>query len=298
MVSTAVNSGHVVTGPPKFFIIRIVQLIVSIVVLGLAAYTVYFFPSGLLNGGPALSIFTCIATKITVIYDLVAQYRAPSIYNYWAILGLDIFCACFWLISLGLTAARAADFYSFFNSGFCVDLTDGYCYGQGEFSAGLDSMAAVAGLGGLMFLLFVTSVAIFGLYVHRHRRAGGHCTPSRVGGGVAPQAYEPNATSFEPKYEMQAQQQVYPVQGAGVAAPYETNLHFPPQQYQHQQQQQQQQQQQSPYQQQPMAQQPTSASSFQPAPQTSPYLPPQQQYPTQAPDQQQVGTDGQSYSIA
>lgn len=80
----------------------------------------------------------------------MGQYSAASIYNYWAILGLEIFCLCFWVISFALTAKRAADFFSFFDDGYCIDATDGFCYLQDTFASGLDSMAALAGIGGLM----------------------------------------------------------------------------------------------------------------------------------------------------
>ena len=45
---------------------------------------------------------------ITSIYCLVARFGPPNAYNYWAILGLDIFLLLFWLISFAVLAAQVA----------------------------------------------------------------------------------------------------------------------------------------------------------------------------------------------
>lgn len=58
MVSTAVNRGHIIGGPPNFVVLRIFQIIFAVVVIGLAGYVIYYFPSSLSGTGPALSIFT------------------------------------------------------------------------------------------------------------------------------------------------------------------------------------------------------------------------------------------------
>jgi len=43
----------------------------------------------------------------------VAEYNAPVIYNYWAILALDIFLVIFWLCSFSLLASQVSLSYSF-----------------------------------------------------------------------------------------------------------------------------------------------------------------------------------------
>jgi hypothetical protein len=79
------------------------------------------------------------------------------LYNYWAILGLDIFAIVFWIISFSLLASEVAaykivtytDYCAYYYYGYCVKkrsleerATDGvYTY--------RNSMAAAAGLGGL-----------------------------------------------------------------------------------------------------------------------------------------------------
>ena len=63
-----------------------------------------------------------IATIITLIYIFVATYSQPIIYQYWAILGLEIFCLIFWLISFALLASEVAVAASY----DCGGYYDGY----------------------------------------------------------------------------------------------------------------------------------------------------------------------------
>jgi hypothetical protein len=84
-------------------------------------------------------------------YIIGAELLWPLVYNYWAILGLEIFAVLFWLISFALLASE-------------VNTADGgNCYGCGsnidpvvprpkKRSVGNtfnNSMAAASGLGGL-----------------------------------------------------------------------------------------------------------------------------------------------------
>jgi hypothetical protein len=50
---------------------------------------------------------------ITVIYINVTTKFHPIAYNYWAILGLDIFLIVFWLISFALVASEAKSYIRF-----------------------------------------------------------------------------------------------------------------------------------------------------------------------------------------
>ena len=90
-----------------------------------------------------------IVCIICCVYYIVAHFGPPSLYNYWAILALDIFLVIFWLISFSLMAAEVAPFLKGYT--YCD-----YYYGTCSTYAlsGLDlvfaaCMAAVAGLGGL-----------------------------------------------------------------------------------------------------------------------------------------------------
>ena len=67
------------------------------------------------------------------IYHLVVEFGAPAGYNYWAILGLDIFFVVLWLIAFAVLAALVAPYF------------DDYYYRESELLA---TQTAAAGLGG------------------------------------------------------------------------------------------------------------------------------------------------------
>jgi hypothetical protein len=83
-----------------------------------------------------------VATLIICIYYIVAEFGAPALYNYWAVLSLDIFLLIFWLISFALLAAEV----SVLMSGY-------YCNGGWDICSVSDvlgaCLATAAGLGGV-----------------------------------------------------------------------------------------------------------------------------------------------------
>lgn len=82
---------------------------------------------------------------ITTVWLLVAHYSMPKIYNYWAVLGLDIFLVVFWLIAMAVTASEANLFFTNAN------INSSY-YGEPEglLLAWLACMATAAALGGVL----------------------------------------------------------------------------------------------------------------------------------------------------
>lgn len=159
--------------PKGFIAIRIVQLVIAVVILGLDAYTL----SEILTTSDELNIFTAIATIIITIYYIVVEFSASAwkSYNYWAVLALDIFALIFWLISFALMAAQTAPFANGFT--VCGVYECIYYPLEGVFLTLFACMATVAGLGGVEFILFIVSLALHSVVMHRHRAAGGHCAP-------------------------------------------------------------------------------------------------------------------------
>ena len=150
-------------------------------------------------------------------------------YNYWAVLALEIFAIIFWLSSMAnLAATRSAFVYSVYNT--C--LFDYYCYKKRDTGLTerdiatygyLDTMSAAAGLSGLEMyiflhhlarvcyrtpanhnlstrLLFIATLVIFSMHMHRHRISGAPNTPS-------PSQMEANSMSTMPAVGTQQQQQ-------------------------------------------------------------------------------------------
>jgi hypothetical protein len=164
------TTNHVLPLPQAFLALRAAQLVVGIVVLGLSAYIVSYIAFN----SACLTLFTvcrhfilsdsnhtdrlqALATMIIAVYNIVASTGLKAAYNYWAILGLDIFAIIFWVISFpyeAWTTAAATYWYEYVTSCYgyyCEekrglplvsrDTTDLYTY--------RNSMAAAAGLGGL-----------------------------------------------------------------------------------------------------------------------------------------------------
>ncbi|KAK1972255.1 hypothetical protein LY78DRAFT_688451 [Colletotrichum sublineola] len=128
---------HVPLYPKGFIALRIVQLILAIIVTGLCAYGIYREPIE----GNCLMIFVSLSTVAVTIWLIVAEFRSPKAYNYWAVLALEIFLLFFWLCSFAVLATQAARTCS----------------------------APPA--------LFITSLVIHSVMLHRHRKAGLHCNP-------------------------------------------------------------------------------------------------------------------------
>jgi hypothetical protein len=96
---------------------------------------------------------------IIVVYYLVATIAMPIIYNYWAVLGVDIFAVIFWLISFALLASEVAAYQIVYDTG-CSYTFDGYCYKKRGLNllpkrattnaaTYRNALAAASGLGGL-----------------------------------------------------------------------------------------------------------------------------------------------------
>lgn len=156
------------------------------------------------------------------IYHLVAQFGSPRLYNYWAVLSLDIFLLIFWLISFAILGAQVS---AAFADTVACDYYTGYCdvYSLGDGGVIYFScLAAAAGLGGAQFVLFIVSLSIVGVKVHRHRAAGLHCTPTSAAPGHHGTATAPtiSAPSQVEKGRMEPQAQpVYQQQQAVQAQP-------------------------------------------------------------------------------
>ncbi|KAI8951867.1 hypothetical protein F4801DRAFT_542884 [Xylaria longipes] len=235
----AAGREHIPIYPKGFVAVRIIQLVLGIICLGLTAYAV----AVVALVGPILMLFTAIVTLISSIYILVAHFGPPTAYNYWAILGLDIFHVIFWLVSFALVAAQAA--YIIAYGTYYYDYYDGYTiYGS--------IAAAAAALGAINWVVYLVALILHSIALHRHRKAGLHAMPGKS--SSAPVTSAPavgGAPVGGEKIQMQPQQpQTYyaPQQGHVHEAP-------SPQQPYQQQTYQEQPYQQQPYQQQPQQQQ-------------------------------------------
>jgi len=105
---------HIPIYPHNFIALRIVQLVLAVIVIGLAAYGV----AGLAFDGDIFIMVVGLMTLVVTIYYLVAEYSSPAVYNYWAVLALDIFLVIMWLASFALLASEVAAVYSYSGSSY------------------------------------------------------------------------------------------------------------------------------------------------------------------------------------
>ncbi|KAI8623995.1 hypothetical protein F5Y19DRAFT_342545 [Xylariaceae sp. FL1651] len=181
---------HIVLYPSGFIATRIIQLVLGIVCLGLTAFAVAVLPIT----GAALMLFTAIVTVLSSIYVLVAHFGPPGAYNYWAILGLDIFHVIFWLISFALLAAQAAYIFAYVN-----DVLGYYYEDVGDTYGAI--VAAAAGLGGVEWVIYLVSLILHSIALHRHRKAGLRAMP-----GASASAPAAGVPAGGEKIQMQPQQ--------------------------------------------------------------------------------------------
>ncbi|KAK3301069.1 uncharacterized protein B0H64DRAFT_30112 [Chaetomium fimeti] len=160
---------HIPIYPRGFIAIRIVQLVLALIILGLAAYAISY----LSFDGNQFILTVALMTMLSSIYHLVAELGAPAAYNYWAILGLDIFLLLMWLCSFALLASRVTPWVTYLDAL------------SGAEATWLGTQVGAAAMGGIEFLLYIISLAIHSVCLHRHRAAGLHCMP--------PGPHQPNA---------------------------------------------------------------------------------------------------------
>ncbi|KAL2143517.1 hypothetical protein VTI28DRAFT_10373 [Corynascus sepedonium] len=195
---------HIPIFPKKFATIRIFQLILAFLVVVASAIGVHYRPFF----GNAFILIVGLITLCTSTYLLIAEYGPPTAYNYWAILSLDVLLVILWLCCVPMTSGRLrllfeiAD-YDRENFGAVTSL----------YAAFLASQTLATLFGGFEFVLYLISLSIHSVCVHRHRAAGLRSTPVKnTGPFVAPFGVYGPPNPGDP-VPMWYQQQHYPSPG-------------------------------------------------------------------------------------
>ncbi|PTB68721.1 G-protein coupled receptor protein, partial [Trichoderma citrinoviride] len=155
---------HILVTPIWVFVVRIFQILISLVILALAARLMH--DAYLDEEGLALAI--AIITWLVVLYAILSERVSTlhQIYHVVAVIVLDGVMMILWLATFAAVAARRAKFVfnvtvdgcfddgSLFNSKTCFKKRDVIL-----FKSGGDMLAAIAGLGALVWLLFIASFA-------------------------------------------------------------------------------------------------------------------------------------------
>jgi len=216
------STAHVVPVPGYITIIRVVQFVLSVVVLGLVGNTIsgvnkYYDASRLSNELEPLSflIFCCVWTWLVIAYLIVTPLALPVAYNMWAQLALEAISWIFWLAGFASTASFASDWAPYFEGS------------KGKIFGYWASAAAGAAMGALVWILFTVTLVVFSLRLHAYRQDPAN---AQAGGFGFAEKGESHAMGAVPPQHIQAQQQqpVYP-DSAPTPVQYATP---PPQQWQ------------------------------------------------------------------
>ncbi|KAH6959320.1 hypothetical protein DER45DRAFT_565753 [Fusarium avenaceum] len=320
---------HVLQTPLWVMIIRGLQFLFSLIVLGLCARLVHdaSLPEELFC--IAVAVITWVVIAYAVLTEKISGFRTA--YHIIAVICLDGLMVILWLAAWAATAARRAKYVVPVNTYGCYDdgsLSDSKTCNifkrDGEnvilFKSGLAMLAAAAGVGALVWLLFIATFVWTLVMFVRGRKDGRFpvdtsalTTPSnnyqmenKVSEAQPMTQPQPQQGQAVPQYQQQPapgqfdpqQQQQYPPQSAPspyqpAQSPYQQQGAYPPPQaapYSPQDQQFQGQQNYGQYPPQQQYQQPPQtygselSGSTPPPPATSP--PPHQPYPPQAYPQQ------------
>ncbi|KAK0730424.1 hypothetical protein B0H67DRAFT_561659 [Lasiosphaeris hirsuta] len=200
--NSAPGREHIPVYPKGFMALRIVQLVFAIIVMGLAAYSASWLPTS----GNIYIIVVALFTFVTSGYHLASNFKAPNLYNYWAVLGLDCFMVLMWLTSFALLATEARLLIAVTNYSYYTS-ADGYFYddyysGTASIAPGAACMGAAAGFGAFNFLFHIISLVIHSIRLHRHRTAGGQASAGASHGlpiSHHPAAYPQPSQYFPPQ---------------------------------------------------------------------------------------------------
>ncbi|KAG5993716.1 hypothetical protein E4U52_001739 [Claviceps spartinae] len=164
--SSRPSSSHVLHTPIWVTIVRALQILISLVILGLAGrlmHDLYLDEFG-------LAVATSVLTWIIVLYFLLTEKISSwqNAYHVIAVLALEAFLVVLWLATFAAAAARRASFKVQANMSYCYDdgsyINSLYCFrkralekGAVLFKSGQDMFSAIAGLGALVWLLFIAT---------------------------------------------------------------------------------------------------------------------------------------------
>ncbi|OAP58424.1 hypothetical protein AYL99_07514 [Fonsecaea erecta] len=191
------EQGYSVVPVQRIFLpIRIVQMVFTVIIFGIACYHLSLAPSYDAGG---LSLFTALATIIFLIYWFVANSPTNThLYNYWAVFAVELFVLIFWLCTFALDADKVSLYVQATNYSSSYDGTDysgdgttsgsgtvcyaGVCvnykrdlYKRSLVKRATDSVSATLyvalALSVINFILFGVTFALYTINMFRHRAA-------------------------------------------------------------------------------------------------------------------------------
>ncbi|CAM1504583.1 Fc.00g021740.m01.CDS01 [Cosmosporella sp. VM-42] len=170
---------HVLKTPIWMVVIRGFQVFISLIILALCGrlmHDAYLDEEGF---SLAISLFTWLAVAYILLTEKISGLR--NAYNVIAVLVIDGLLMILWLAAFAATAARRAKYVYDVSVGDCSDngslIDSKSCSVFGKravilFKSGMAMLAAVAGLGALVWLLFIASFVWTLMMFLRGRKEG------------------------------------------------------------------------------------------------------------------------------
>lgn len=174
-MGASTSHDHLTTLPPRFIIVRILQVLFTIATLPLS--TLIYSQSG--DWPPLVLIITASLTLPVLAWIILSTYRYPQAYNYWALLCIEVLFAGLW----------ASGFVWALGSGFnpadrgCRIIWDertqtgeDYCpviTNEALWQAAGRSGHPLQGFAGSLMVLWLTSLIVVSVFIARHRKGGG-----------------------------------------------------------------------------------------------------------------------------
>jgi len=159
------DRSHIVEVPVWFRTVRLVQIGLAALVLLLNAIGI-----GLLTAyaSPGYGIFTSIATILICTYYLVSTGSRPHMFNWVAVVVLEVFMELWWLSAFSVTAWVASSL-AIVNSDLIY--LDGYDDGySGRWHGAYICFAISAAVSAIEWILITTTLITFVLGVTRHNK--------------------------------------------------------------------------------------------------------------------------------
>ncbi|KAF2825044.1 hypothetical protein CC86DRAFT_371497 [Ophiobolus disseminans] len=167
VATSTTTPGHVVASPTWLFVVRIFQSILSFIILVLAADLIHDAYIDELGLALAIALISWLIVNYIIFTERV--HALQHLYNIIAVLVLDGLMVILWLATWAAVAAKRAKFIydvevsGCYNNGEVVNSK--ICYKKREllkrsvvlFKRGQDQMAAVAGLGALIWVLYIVT---------------------------------------------------------------------------------------------------------------------------------------------
>lgn len=205
------STAHIVAVPGFVTIIRIAQLVLTIVIIGLAGNTITGWGkvTTLAVEPLAFLIFCCVWTLLLNAYLLVTPAFLPVAYNMWAHLALEAIAWIFWLSGWAATASWASTWSMFQNA-------------TGKDYSYWATGAAAAAMGAIMWVLYTVTLVFFCIELHKHRNDPNNAHLSSL--GFAEKGGETHQMGV---VQQQQQQAVYPP-SESAPTPVQTYVATPP----------------------------------------------------------------------